>query len=73
MGSVRPCGSGLAVGETVLSWLPELWWVWPELYFSYIFIFNFFPGSWLRGKWKNIYSDHTVDVSAQEEERFHSH
>lgn len=61
------------LGEGALARFPSLRWVWPELRSSYIFIFNFFPGSWLWKKWKNIYSDHTVDVLVREEERFHSH
>lgn len=41
--------------------------------FHTLAFFIFFPGSWLWTKWKNVYSDHTVDVLVREEERFHSH
>lgn len=37
------------------------------------FFLFFFPGSWLWKKWKNVYSDHTVDVLFREKERFHSY
>lgn len=61
-GQLGPGGSS----RTSLTQLPKLGWVWPKLYFSYTFIFNFFPLVLGSGKSGKMYTVTILSVSCSE-------